>query len=717
MGSIAAYLGGKALPPTDRFDILVRLLGANVPEQGALATVRDRLDEHRRVLAPGDADGARRHGEDLVASAVTGPVTGPVTSAVTQPVTRPVTRGHRDGTRGLGIDGILSGTPLLLMPGLSIHLLGTPRVMLGSAPRPAPRGRKAWALLAYLLATESRPSRQWLAELLFSDADNPLNALSWSLSQLRRLLGADAVIEGDPVSLSLPPSAFVDIRALRSGTWQQALDLPGIGRPLLEGMTFASSPAFEVWLLGQRHRLIGAGADVLREATLARLAAGDAHRAVELAGRLVAANPLDEDAQELLIRGYAKASDHAAAKQQRDACVALFRRELGRDPAEAILRAADPGPDRPARPVTKAAVAASLEAGLSAMDAGAIDSAITSLRQATAQAHAAADPELEARTLVALGSALVHGVRGRDGEGAEVLHEAIEAAALAGRPALAVQAHRELGHVELLRGRYGRAQRWVRRVLTLAGDDLAELAWAHAIQGVVLSDMGRHTEGLGGLRKAVRIARQARAGAAEAWALAFLGRGHLLRRELSHARDALTGALAVAHRIRWTAFTPLPESLLAEVDLGQGRVDDAHAAFEHAYALALQLGDPCWEGMAARGIGLVAHLRGDGQAAMRWVADARTRCVRLPDAWLWVEGYCLDTLSILATRHDPQQAAHWIAELEALATRTGMREFVARAYLHRSLNGDRDAADAARVLAAEVDNPAVLITDTPIGTH
>ncbi len=48
VGSIAAYLGGKALPPTDRFDILVRLLGASPEEQGALATARDRLDERRR---------------------------------------------------------------------------------------------------------------------------------------------------------------------------------------------------------------------------------------------------------------------------------------------------------------------------------------------------------------------------------------------------------------------------------------------------------------------------------------------------------------------------------------------------------------------------------------------------------------------------------------------------------------------------------------------
>ena len=57
--------------------------------------------------------------------------------------------------------------------------------------QPAPRGHKVWALLGYLLTTASAPSREWLAELLFPEADDPLNALSWNLTQLRRLLGPE----------------------------------------------------------------------------------------------------------------------------------------------------------------------------------------------------------------------------------------------------------------------------------------------------------------------------------------------------------------------------------------------------------------------------------------------------------------------------------------------------------------------------------------------
>jgi tetratricopeptide (TPR) repeat protein len=51
-GIIGEYLGGKVLPPTDRFDALIRLFGASPAEQGALATARDRVEERRRQVLP-----------------------------------------------------------------------------------------------------------------------------------------------------------------------------------------------------------------------------------------------------------------------------------------------------------------------------------------------------------------------------------------------------------------------------------------------------------------------------------------------------------------------------------------------------------------------------------------------------------------------------------------------------------------------------------------
>ena len=51
--------------------------------------------------------------------------------------------------------------------GLSVQLLGSPRIELDGAEVHAPPGRKSWALLAYLLRTEVPSSRERLAALLF----------------------------------------------------------------------------------------------------------------------------------------------------------------------------------------------------------------------------------------------------------------------------------------------------------------------------------------------------------------------------------------------------------------------------------------------------------------------------------------------------------------------------------------------------------------------
>ncbi|GHJ43355.1 SARP family transcriptional regulator [Catellatospora sp. TT07R-123] len=56
LGIVAQYFSGKSVPPVDRFDVLIRLLGATPTEQGALATARDAAADGRRagtVAAPG----------------------------------------------------------------------------------------------------------------------------------------------------------------------------------------------------------------------------------------------------------------------------------------------------------------------------------------------------------------------------------------------------------------------------------------------------------------------------------------------------------------------------------------------------------------------------------------------------------------------------------------------------------------------------------------
>src|SRR5688572_8838483 len=111
---------------------------------------------------------------------------------------------------------------------LAIHLLGTPTIEQDGVRRPPPRGHKPWALLALMLLSNAPLSRERLAGLLFRDADDPLGSLRWNLAELRRLLGAQAKVEGDPVRLELPADTQIDVRTLVSGTWVEALHLPGL---------------------------------------------------------------------------------------------------------------------------------------------------------------------------------------------------------------------------------------------------------------------------------------------------------------------------------------------------------------------------------------------------------------------------------------------------------------------------------------------------------
>ena len=125
-----------------------------------------------------------------------------------------------------------------------IRLLGPPAIERDGAPAPSPRGRKAWALLAYLLLAERPPGRRHLAELLFGEADDPLGALRWTLAELRRALGEPRLFGGDPVSTTLGEGISVDVHALTGepADPRGLLDLDG---ELLDGVGVLASPTFE----------------------------------------------------------------------------------------------------------------------------------------------------------------------------------------------------------------------------------------------------------------------------------------------------------------------------------------------------------------------------------------------------------------------------------------------------------------------------------------
>jgi len=227
------------------------------------------------------------------------------------------------------------------------------------------------------------------------------------------------------------------------------------------------------------------------------------------------------------------------------------------------------------------------------------------------------------------------------------------------------------------------------------------------VQGMNYSDMADYGPALERLGESVERAEAGRDGRLAAWSLTLIGRVHLLRGDDAAAVATLDRCLDLVEAERWLAFRPLPETLRAELEVRAGDLDGAADRLGHAFMLACQVDDPCWEGMSARGIGLLEARRGRTEEARQWLEEAVVRCTRVPDRYEWAHGYVLDALAAAAVGAGDDSARELAERLRALASRTGMRELVVRSQIHLSYLGGGGTLAAARLLARDVDNPVL----------
>jgi hypothetical protein len=185
----------------------------------------------------------------------------------------------------------------------------------------------------------------------------------------------------------------------------------------------------------------------------------------------------------------------------------------------------------------------------------------------------------------------------------------------------------------------------------------------------------------------------------------MLGRINLFRDELDAAAERLDASIELAERDHWLAFLPWPQALRGEVQLARADLEGASRLLRQAFARACQLGDPCWEGMSARGLALVAEATGETERAFEILTDARTRCNRLADPYVWLDGYILDAQCELGRRHGHPDTRLWIETMRRLASRTGMRELIVRSLHHGAALGIEGDAAAAALLAADIERP------------
>jgi DNA-binding SARP family transcriptional activator len=530
----------------------------------------------------------------------------------------------------------------------TIRLLGRPSVEVDGDRRTLP-GHKPSGLFAYLLLTRSHPTRRAVAELLWTEADDPLRALRWALLQVRRAIGADArVVDRDGrLVVELGRDAKVDAHLFLHGDLApDEIDALGIG-DLLEGLFFDDAPAFEQWLTLERQRVGSAVREALRwAATL--LARTEPQRALRFVERAVALDPLNDSLHELAVDIHVSRGDRVAAQRYLETVQRTYRAELGAElPATVGRPLQRPAPVAVGVHVPPEITAKTLLGHATArLDAGDYAGAEDAARRAASEAARSADPRLEARALAVLGGVLVHSVRGRDREAIGLLTRTFQLATESGELPLAGEAAREIGYVAFLAADCGSAEVSLRRAVSIAeqvGDQIQ--------RGQALTYIGGSQIDRGEVLAAERTLRDALASldaAGErrfrAFTLSFLARALIVAGRAAEGDVVAREAIDAARGAGWHSVLPWIQVQLGEAELALGRTEEAAAVFSEAFALGTEIADPCWEALSLRGLAQVEVRRGSADRARAMLAEAHDRCTRVPDSYWWVDAAILTDL-------------------------------------------------------------------------
>ena len=134
---------------------------------------------------------------------------------------------------------------------LRVYLLGPVEIRQGEDPIYIP-GHRPLALLTYLLVTGKPHSRQHLTDLLFYDGpDDPRAALRWTLSKLRKAIGAEFIVaDRQEIGFNFDSHYWLDVTVFEE---DGQLDL--YRGDFLEGLDVRDALGFEDWVFYNRERL------------------------------------------------------------------------------------------------------------------------------------------------------------------------------------------------------------------------------------------------------------------------------------------------------------------------------------------------------------------------------------------------------------------------------------------------------------------------------
>lgn len=211
---------------------------------------------------------------------------------------------------------------------IQLRLLAVPALVLADGTLVALE-RKDAALLA-LLALEGATPRARAAALLWPDAEpqKARNNLRQRLFRLRRTAGGDVIEEAS--ALALAEGVEHDLAALAA---RMAADPSAAVGELLGSFGYEDCAEFEEWVAASRERLRAQRRDAIAAAASREEAGGHIAQALLYAERLVAEDPLSEQAHRLAMRLHYRRGDRAAALAAYARCRQVLARELGAQPS------------------------------------------------------------------------------------------------------------------------------------------------------------------------------------------------------------------------------------------------------------------------------------------------------------------------------------------------------------------------------------------------
>lgn len=228
---------------------------------------------------------------------------------------------------------------------LSLSFLATPRIQFEQETIPL-RRRKAVALLAYLAVTNQPHTRERLAALLWPEHDDA-RALAYLRNTLWIITGhiGKSFVQADDLTVALRAAAGVEVDVLRFRSLLGSAT-PGIDAlqaavalyqdEFLAGFSLRDAPAFDEWQTIECEALHRQFIGAIAQLTSLLKDRGDTEAALEVAERWARVDPLDENAQTMLIDLCLQTGRPALARQRFEAYGDLLRREFAAEPSPAL---------------------------------------------------------------------------------------------------------------------------------------------------------------------------------------------------------------------------------------------------------------------------------------------------------------------------------------------------------------------------------------------